>query len=156
MFRRRGLENQTIITSVARWPKFRQKSSKGAGKKKSWQDEFMANLRRIYQKWQKRGRGKCSIEILLSWTQHWGFCEIGRTFLMYWPESNFGTWQHWSSPRQTPCRVLKRERLPSQSGSRQNNSSLWCMENYTDGQLRLTYCTSSAQIWGMLVYTMSW
>jgi hypothetical protein len=23
------------------------------------------------------------------------FSKIGRTFLMYWPKRNFGTWQHW-------------------------------------------------------------
>jgi hypothetical protein len=30
--------------SVARWPKFRPKSSKGAGEKKIWPEEFMAEL----------------------------------------------------------------------------------------------------------------
>jgi hypothetical protein len=26
----------------------------------------------------------------------WMFCEIGRTFFMFWPENNVGAWQHWA------------------------------------------------------------
>ncbi len=88
--------------SVARWSKFRPKSSKGAEKKKLDRRIHGWNLAKCSQKWQKRGWRKFSKEILFStvmtntqrqwqssifisncgfsWTLHWCFCEIGRSF----------------------------------------------------------------------------
>jgi hypothetical protein len=49
---------------VARWQKFRLKSSKGAAEKKSWLKEFVAEFwLNFTKKWQKRGRRKFSKEI---------------------------------------------------------------------------------------------
>jgi hypothetical protein len=39
-------------------------------RKKNWPEEFVAEIGRT-------------------------FSRIGQTFFMYWPENNFGTWQHW-------------------------------------------------------------
>jgi len=48
-------------SSVARWQKFRPKSSKGAAEKKSWLKEFVAEFwLNFTKKWQKRGRRKFS------------------------------------------------------------------------------------------------
>jgi hypothetical protein len=44
-----------LTASVARWLKFRPKSSKGAVKKKLWPEELVVEF---YQKWQKKGAGK--------------------------------------------------------------------------------------------------
>ncbi len=44
--------------SVARWPKFRPKSSKGAGKKKSWLEEFMAEFWPNFTKSGRKGAEK--------------------------------------------------------------------------------------------------
>jgi hypothetical protein len=55
---------------VARWPKFWPKSSKGAGEKKVGRKNLWPKIDQT-------------------------FSIIGQTFFMYWPENNFGTWQHW-------------------------------------------------------------
>jgi hypothetical protein len=51
-----------FLFSVARWRKFRPKSSKGAGNKKSWPEEFMAefwpNFGRILAKVVEKGPKK--------------------------------------------------------------------------------------------------
>ena len=46
VWREEELERYTDLTvcNVARWPKFWPKSSKGAGEKKIWPEEFMAEL----------------------------------------------------------------------------------------------------------------
>jgi hypothetical protein len=41
--------------SFARWPKFRTKSSKGAGEKKSWSEEFVA---KFWQNFAEKGLKK--------------------------------------------------------------------------------------------------
>jgi hypothetical protein len=52
------------MSSVARWQKFRPKSSKGAAEKKSWPKEFAAEFwLNFTKKWQIRGHRKFSKEV---------------------------------------------------------------------------------------------
>ncbi len=102
--------------SVAKWPKFRPRSSKGPRKNIVGRKNLWTNFGRILPKVAKKGpkniffrsslfngtdtlsETKKNFNFISNWPLecmlHWRVFEIGRIFLMYQPENNFGTWQH--------------------------------------------------------------
>jgi hypothetical protein len=86
-----------------------QKAQKGSRKKKVGRKNSRSKFGRMSPKVAEKGPKKIDsndkhteaktifyfhFEFWLQLNSALMFCESGRTFLMYWPENNLGTWQH--------------------------------------------------------------
>ncbi len=91
--------------SVARWQKFRPKSSKGAAEKKSWPKEFVAEFWLILPKSGRKGAAENFQKkfLIFSCDNHCENDVFGNwpSFFLNWPKfldvlagNFFGTWQH--------------------------------------------------------------